>query len=415
MAVPTIAVSEALKEPNVEDDPAANARHDKVEALSNSSSESKDDFNEELKEEIDQKIDKLGLQPDLFYHNSNKLFKTSLNPSSSGGKLMRQRAYSSQEDLSALGQSSTAGLGGNFGNTSQALESQTQQKLMQPARPKGLAEALAPNSSAQTSAHSPPMDGGKGRRIGLEESKDTSSSQPPPTNEFCIYPNKKTTLIFQFLYHPEYLGLGNKIIVNTDNFKAFGIITQITPEKIVDECMGKHKGSQQVAATTNAKQQAGPRSHRSGRRKNSTKNAKLAVPNLNATKSQDKDEEDKDADDSASSPAIWPKTAAFGPFAGLAPVQYDAETPSPPVRKGGGRPHSQDPNNPEAIKPTLGKRIMADADDDGPDLRPPAFLEDMTRSLGAEQEPPRQPIAAKKDLSKVTETSAEQADFTPDL
>ena len=36
---------------------------------------------------------------------------------------------------------------------------------------------------------------------------------------------EKTTLIFQFLHKPEYLGLGNKIIINMENFKAFGKIT----------------------------------------------------------------------------------------------------------------------------------------------------------------------------------------------
>ena len=45
-------------------------------------------------------------------------------------------------------------------------------------------------------------------------------------------PNKKTTLLFQFLYNPEYIGVGNNLIINMDNCKAFGKITELIPEKI---------------------------------------------------------------------------------------------------------------------------------------------------------------------------------------
>jgi len=48
-------------------------------------------------------------------------------------------------------------------------------------------------------------------------------------------PNKKTSLIFQFLYNPEYIGVGNNIIINMDTFKAFGKITKLIPEKIDDK------------------------------------------------------------------------------------------------------------------------------------------------------------------------------------
>lgn len=61
-------------------------------------------------------------------------------------------------------------------------------------------------------------------------------------NEIQIYPNKKTTLIFQFLYHPEYLGVNNKMIINTDHFKAFGVITQLIPEKIDPSIRMNEKG-----------------------------------------------------------------------------------------------------------------------------------------------------------------------------
>lgn len=68
----------------------------------------------------------------------------------------------------------------------------------------------------------------------FEEEKDQAS------NEFYIYPDKKTTMIFQFLYNPEYITVGNKIIINTDNFKAFGKITKLIPDKI-DESIGTTK------------------------------------------------------------------------------------------------------------------------------------------------------------------------------
>ena len=52
--------------------------------------------------------------------------------------------------------------------------------------------------------------------------------------EIQILPNKKTTLFFQFLYNPEYIGIGNNLIINMENFKAFGTITQLVTEKIQD-------------------------------------------------------------------------------------------------------------------------------------------------------------------------------------
>ena len=60
--------------------------------------------------------------------------------------------------------------------------------------------------------------------------QETPSSLQPP--EIVIHPDKKTTLIFQFLYNPEYIGVGNNIIINMDNLKAFGKIKQLIPEKI---------------------------------------------------------------------------------------------------------------------------------------------------------------------------------------
>jgi len=53
-----------------------------------------------------------------------------------------------------------------------------------------------------------------------------------PCQEIEILPNKKTSVIFQFLYQPEYIGVGNNLIINMDTLKAFGKITQLIPEKI---------------------------------------------------------------------------------------------------------------------------------------------------------------------------------------
>jgi hypothetical protein len=36
------------------------------------------------------------------------------------------------------------------------------------------------------------------------------------------------------LYNPEYIGIGNNLIINMENFKAFGTITQLITDKIQD-------------------------------------------------------------------------------------------------------------------------------------------------------------------------------------
>lgn len=57
-------------------------------------------------------------------------------------------------------------------------------------------------------------------------------SLSPYQQEIEIHPDRKTTLIFQFLYQPEYIGVGNNLVINMDNLKAFGKITQLYSEKI---------------------------------------------------------------------------------------------------------------------------------------------------------------------------------------
>ena len=75
----------------------------------------------------------------------------------------------------------------------------------------------------------------------FEEQKDIADALGPQNEldpntkeiqEISILPNKKTTVFFQFLYNPEYIGIGNNLIINMENFKAFGTITQLITDKI---------------------------------------------------------------------------------------------------------------------------------------------------------------------------------------
>lgn len=64
------------------------------------------------------------------------------------------------------------------------------------------------------------------------EDKQVEKEEETAIEEIQILPNKRTTLLFQFLYNPEYIGVGNSLIINMDNIKAFGKITELIPEKI---------------------------------------------------------------------------------------------------------------------------------------------------------------------------------------
>ena len=73
--------------------------------------------------------------------------------------------------------------------------------------------------------------------------------------EIQILPDKKTTVIFQFLYHPEYIGVGNNLIINMEHCKVFGKITQLIPERI-DESLGTDKkDGKNTTVTKQAKSQ----------------------------------------------------------------------------------------------------------------------------------------------------------------
>ena len=44
---------------------------------------------------------------------------------------------------------------------------------------------------------------------------------------FFIYKNEKIELRFEFKNSPEYLCEGSNVIINDNNFKAFGIVTKV--------------------------------------------------------------------------------------------------------------------------------------------------------------------------------------------
>ena len=47
-----------------------------------------------------------------------------------------------------------------------------------------------------------------------------------------IHSNQKTNLMFQFLYYPEYIKVGNRIVINMDNLSAIGEITEVYAHSI---------------------------------------------------------------------------------------------------------------------------------------------------------------------------------------
>ena len=129
-------------------------------------------------------------------------YKNNLNVNSKSFSAGRMRAYSSQDFLAL-----------------QSIKNPKPQHFLQN---ESIQNKL---SSGMADALSPPK---------------LTDSQPNEMNsqqEIEIHPNKKTSLIFQFLNKPEYIGLGNNIIINMDYLKAFGKITQIIPDKI-DETRG---------------------------------------------------------------------------------------------------------------------------------------------------------------------------------
>ena len=68
-------------------------------------------------------------------------------------------------------------------------------------------------------------------------SRQAKAEEDLHENEMNIYPDKKTTVIFEFMFRPEYLGVDNKVIINTDQFKALGVIKQVMSGRI-DTALG---------------------------------------------------------------------------------------------------------------------------------------------------------------------------------
>ena len=109
--------------------------------------------------------------------------------------------------------SPTNGKGTDNQNQSQDLLALPNPKVLNPknALPAGIADALGPKKDGETTKEN------------KEEDKDKFIE---------ISPDSKTTVVFQFLYNPEYVGVGNPIVINMDTFKAFGTITKLYPDKI---------------------------------------------------------------------------------------------------------------------------------------------------------------------------------------
>ena len=64
----------------------------------------------------------------------------------------------------------------------------------------------------------------KENNIKDEKNKNENTSN----NEIVIGPaEKKTKLVVEFLFNPEYISVGQNIIINDQNLKAYGIITKI--------------------------------------------------------------------------------------------------------------------------------------------------------------------------------------------
>ena len=76
---------------------------------------------------------------------------------------------------------------------------------------------------------------GSGQGSGEETKEQTLNIEAKESEQkdIEVLPNQKINVVFQFMYHPEYIGAGNTLIVNMDNFKVFGKIKQIIPDKIV--------------------------------------------------------------------------------------------------------------------------------------------------------------------------------------
>lgn len=102
--------------------------------------------------------------------------------------------------------------------------------------------------------------------------------------------------------------MDNKIIVNTDNFKAFGVITELFPEKI-DESVGKpEKEKANRSSTAGLQQTPSNRSRKKKRSSNHQSSPLLPVPKtdrLNADRDSSKADERISEERNSSAPKKW--------------------------------------------------------------------------------------------------------------
>jgi hypothetical protein len=78
-------------------------------------------------------------------------------------------------------------------------------------------------NNKSSSSISPPHN----KTQNITNNNGNTNNPETKSEDIEITPTKKTKVILQFLYTPEYLTKGNYIIINENNLKAFGRITHI--------------------------------------------------------------------------------------------------------------------------------------------------------------------------------------------
>jgi GTPase len=61
----------------------------------------------------------------------------------------------------------------------------------------------------------------------LSENKNHEPLESIEKDEFYIYPDKTIKIIFEFMYYPEFVKEGARLIINENNFKVYGFVTKI--------------------------------------------------------------------------------------------------------------------------------------------------------------------------------------------
>ena len=66
--------------------------------------------------------------------------------------------------------------------------------------------------------------------VASEEKKEVSpkvNGEEVKCQQINITPDKKTKLILQFMYYPEYIAIGHKVVIHDANLQAIGKITKV--------------------------------------------------------------------------------------------------------------------------------------------------------------------------------------------